>query len=234
MGTGVNGRPLSAAGAARLASGPGVALVDPVPLLREGLAAVVRRTPGLNWLGSTGHLNSAVRLHERLRPDVLLVDSVLDPQGHLASLLVASDPQLAVVALVREPHRTPKYVRGALAAGVRGLVPRTAEPTEVVEAILRAHRERVHLDPTLAPLAAGFSPGADPGTRRALSRREYEVLQLIADGLENQSVADALYVSVETVRTHVKNILRKLRARDRTHAVSLAYQAGLLSGRLAP
>ncbi|MEU5690718.1 response regulator transcription factor [Actinosynnema sp. NPDC020468] len=206
--------------------------MDPVPLFREGVAAVVRRTPGLHWLGATGHLHTAVRLHERLRPDVLLVDSVLDPQGHLATLLVETDPGLAVVSLVREPHRTAKYVRAALAAGVRGLVPRTGEIAEILLAITRSHQDRVYLDPTLAPLAAGFTPAAEAGSRRALSRREYEVLQLIADGLENQAVANELYVSVETVRTHVKNILRKLRARDRTHAVSLAYQAGLLTGNL--
>ncbi|WP_246107924.1 response regulator transcription factor [Saccharothrix saharensis] len=210
--------------------GPGVALVDPVPLFREGLAAVVRRTPAMHWLGATGHLHTAVRLHERLRPDVLLVDSVLDPQGHLATLLTGSDPSLVVVSLVREPHRTAKYVRSALTAGVCGMVPREGGITEVLQAISRTHAERTYLDPTLAPLAVGFTPTAEAGTRRSLSRREYEVLQLIADGMENQAVANELYVSVETVRTHVKNILRKLRARDRTHAVSLAYQAGLLSG----
>ncbi|GAA1268342.1 response regulator transcription factor [Saccharothrix xinjiangensis] len=229
MRTGVNARPPTAGGERR-APVPGVALVDPVPLLREGLAAVVRRTPGLHWLGSTGQPNSAVRLHERLRPDVLLIDSVLDPQGQLATLLTGNDPALAVVSLVREPHRTAKYVRVALAAGVRGLVPRAGEVGEVVQAIVRSYTDRVYLDPTLAPLAAGFTPTAEAGSRRSLSRREYEVLQLIADGLENQAVAGELYVSVETVRTHVKNILRKLRARDRTHAVSLAYQAGLLTG----
>ncbi|MGM1058831.1 response regulator transcription factor [Saccharothrix sp. Mg75] len=200
-----------------------------MPLYREGVAAVVRRTPGLQWLGATGHPQAVVRLHERLRPDVLLIDSVLDPQGHLATLLAANDPELVVVSLVREPHRTAKYVRSALSAGVRGLVPRAGEIGEVLHAIVRAHTDRVYLDPTLAPLAAGFTPTAEAGSRRALSRREYEVLQLIADGLENQAVAGELYVSVETVRTHVKNILRKLRARDRTHAVSLAYQAGLLT-----
>ncbi|MBB4969432.1 response regulator transcription factor [Saccharothrix violaceirubra] len=211
---------------------PGIALVDPVPLFREGLQAVVRRTPGLHWLGATGQLHTAVRLHERLHPDVMLVDSVLDPQGHLATLLTETDPRLAVVSLVREPHRTAKYVRAALAAGVRGLVPRDGEIVEVIQAIMRSFHERIHLDPTLAPLAAGFTPTVEAGTRRSLSRREYEVLQLIADGLENQAVATELYVSVETVRTHVKNILRKLRARDRTHAVSLAYQSGLLTGNL--
>ncbi|MGW4109678.1 LuxR C-terminal-related transcriptional regulator [Actinosynnema sp. NPDC004786] len=205
--------------------------MDPVPLFREGVAAVVRRTPTMHWLGATGHLHTAVRLHERLRPDVLLVDSVLDPQGHLATLLTgAASSTLAVVSLVREPHRTAKFVRAALAAGVRGLVPRDGQIGEVLHAITRTHADGTYLDPTLAPLAAGFTPAAEAGSRRSLSRREYEVLQLIADGMENQAVANELYVSVETVRTHVKNILRKLRARDRTHAVSLAYQAGLLSG----
>jgi len=230
MRTGVNARPPSPTGADRPATGPGIALVDPVPLFREGLSAVVRRTPGLHWLGSTGHLDTAVRLQERLRPDVLLVDSVLDPQGDLATLLTGSDPRLVVISLVREPHRTAKYVRTALAAGVRGLVPRAGEVGEVLQAIVRGHRERLYLDPTLAPLAAGFTPAAEAGSHRALSRREHEVLRLVADGLENQAVADQLYVSVETVRTHVKNILRKLRARDRTHAVSLAYRTGLLGG----
>ena len=228
MRTGVSVRP-PVPGGGRRAPGPGVALVDPVPLFREGVAAVVRRTPSMHWLGATGHLHTAVRLHERLRPDVLVVDSVLDPQGHLATLLTGNDPSLAVVSLVREPHRTAKFVRSALAAGVRGMVPREGDVDHVLQAIARTHAERMYLDPTLAPLAAGFTPTAEAGTRRSLSRREYEVLQLIADGMENQAVANELYVSVETVRTHVKNILRKLRARDRTHAVSLAYQAGLLS-----
>jgi DNA-binding NarL/FixJ family response regulator len=103
----------------------------------------------------------------RCRADVLLVDSRLDPVGHLARLLVERDPNL--------------------------------RPTE----------------------------------RPTMTRRECEVLTLIADGLENQQVADELIVSVETVRTHVKGILRKLSARDRTHAVSLAYRSELLLGRPA-
>lgn len=229
MRTVLNARPLTPS-AERRGPGPGVALVDPLPLFREGLAAVVRRTPAMHWLGATGHLTTAVRMHERLRPDVLLVDSMLDPHGHLATLLTGNDSSLVVISLVREPHRNAKFVRATLSAGVRGMVPRSGEIGEVMQAITRAHLDRPYLDPTLAPFATGITPAAEAGTRRSLSRREYEVLHLIADGLENQAVASELYVSVETVRTHVKNILRKLRARDRTHAVSLAYQSGLLSG----
>ena len=201
---------------------PGVALIDPVPLYREGLSALVKRTAGLRWLGSTGDLHAAVRLHERLRPDVLLVDSVLDPVGHLARLLVERDPRLLVIGLVRDAHSHANYVTSALEAGVRGVVPRSAQPEQIVRVILETCRSRGYVHPDLRPRE-----------RPTLTRREYEVLTLIADGLENQQVADELIVSVETVRTHVKGILRKMSARDRTHAVSLAYRSGLLIGRPA-
>src|SRR5439155_19803321 len=90
-----------------------------------------------------------------------------------------------------------------------------------------------YIDPALAPLTTpGRSRGGDPSVgrrpRMPLSRREYQVLQLVAEGLENAAIAKVLYLSVETVRTHVKSILRKLSARDRTHAVTIAFRAGIL------
>src|SRR5207237_6080950 len=84
-------------------------------------------------------------------------------------------------------------------------------------------------DPGLAPvLAAPRARLVSAPIPQPLSRREYQVLQLIADGLENQAIAKILFVSVETVRTHVKSILRKLAARDRTHAVAVAFRSGVL------
>ncbi|MFD9702624.1 response regulator transcription factor [Lentzea sp. NPDC059081] len=198
---------------------PGVALIDPVPLYREGLWSLVRRTPGLRWLGSTGDLHSAVRMHARLRPDLLLVDSLLDPAGHLARLLVDRDPALMIIGLVRDAHAHGNYMTTAMDAGVRSVVSRSAQPGEILRVIAETCRSRGFVHPDLRAKE-----------RPTLTRREYEVLTLIAEGLENQRVADELVVSVETVRTHVKGILRKLSARDRTHAVSLAYRSGLLLG----
>ncbi|MEU7478613.1 response regulator transcription factor [Lentzea sp. NPDC042327] len=196
---------------------PGVALIDPVPLYREGLSSLVRRTAGLRWLGSTGHPEAAARLQEHLNPDVLLVDSMLDPVGQLARQLLERDSRLVVIGLARDAHSHANYVTSALEAGVRGVVPRSAEPEQIVRVISETLRIRGYVHPDLRCRE-----------RPALTRREYEVLTLIADGMENRQVADALIVSVETVRTHVKGILRKLSARDRTHAVSLAYRSGLL------
>ncbi|GLW92232.1 response regulator transcription factor [Actinokineospora globicatena] len=208
-----------------------VALVDGVPLFREGLSALVLRTPGLRWLGATDTPQSALGFTERFRPDVVLIDSGLDPRGHLSTSLCAACPNLAVLILVREAHRTTQYVATAITAGVHGVIQRSVEPPQVVEAIRAVHETRRYLDPGLAATVAA------PRTRLArvaddmqpLSRREFQVLQLIADGLENQAIAKVLFVSVETVRTHVKSILRKFGARDRTHAVAVAFKSGVLT-----
>jgi DNA-binding NarL/FixJ family response regulator len=206
----------------------GVLAIDPVPLFREGLAALAERTPGIKLLGLTANMHSAVTLCERLRPDVVMVDSVLDPRCHLAQLLTNADDSFNVLSVVREPMRSPRYVATALAAGVHGLVLRTAEPAQLVDAIRRTHLERRYLDPELAALATGLGVRHTMTARQPLSRREYQVLQLISDGLENQAIAKSLFVSVETVRTHVKSILRKLHARDRAHAVAVAFRLGVL------
>jgi DNA-binding NarL/FixJ family response regulator len=206
-----------------------VVAVDPVPLFREGLAGLFDRTPGVRLLGLTGNLHTAVSLCERVRPDVVLVDAVLDPRCHLGQLLTAADDSCAVLSLVREPLRTPRFVAGAQSAGVHGLVLRTAEPHQLLDAIRRTHLERRYLDPELTALATGLGGRRTVAARQPLSRREYQVLQLISDGLENQAIAKTLFVSVETVRTHVKSILRKLHARDRAHAVAVAFRLGVLA-----
>ncbi|GLZ37512.1 response regulator transcription factor [Actinokineospora sp. NBRC 105648] len=211
--------------------GPTVALVDGVPLFREGLSALILRTPGLRWLGATDTPQGAVQFTERYRPDLALIDSGLDPRSHLSATLAAAHPELVVVVLVRDAHRTTQYVATAIAAGVHGVIPRTVEPPQLVEAIRAALETRRYVDPALAKTVApprGRLAVVRDGDRQPLSRREFQVLALIADGLENQAIAKILYVSVETVRTHVKSILRKLGARDRTHAVAVAFKTGVL------
>lgn len=208
----------------------GVALVDGTPLVREGLSALVRRSPGLRWIGAADNASLGLRLCDRLKPDVVLIDAALDPRGNLGQLLATSKPDLTVVLLIDDAHRTTQYIASALNAGVRGVILRSAEPPQIVKAIQSAHSEGRYLDTALAStLAAPVARPRQPnGLRQPLSQREHQVLQLIADGLENQAIANILYVSVETVRTHVKSILRKLSSRDRTHAVAVAFRSGVL------
>jgi DNA-binding NarL/FixJ family response regulator len=214
-----------------------IAALDLVPIYREGLNAVVSRTAGLRWVGHAGSHHASLQLCEKVRPNIVAVDSALDPQCHLVRLLTESDPALIAVVLVRDHHRSAAFVSAAHAAGAHGIASRNADPRNLVEALHRSYTERRYRDPSLASLAARTAPRT-PSTVEAarwpdrasmpLSRREYQVLQLVAEGMENSAIAKTLYLSVETVRTHVKSILRKLSARDRTHAVTKAFRAGIL------
>lgn len=208
----------------------GVLVVDQVPLFREGLGQRIAGHPQLNLVGSAGQAQAALTLADRVRPDVLVVDAVLDPAAHLISLLTALDQGLTALMLIREPYRTPRFVAAMRAAGVHGLVQRMAPPEHLIEAIRRTYADRRYLDPTLGPLI-DRADAADPraGRRRPLSNREYQVLQLVADGLGNQAIAESMFVSVETVRSHIKSMLRKLEARDRAHAVAIGFRLGLLA-----
>ena len=208
--------------------GVGVALIDGVPLVREGLSALVHRAPGLRWIGAAENPSVGLRMCERLRPDVVVMDATLDPRGQLGRHLSTG---FAVVLMVDDPHLTTHYVTNAISGGVRGVIRRNAQPGQLVQAIHAVHNDGRYMDTTLAatittPVARPRRPG---GTYQPLSQREHEVLRLIADGLENQAIANLLFVSVETVRTHVKSILRKLASRDRTHAVAVAFRSGVLT-----
>jgi DNA-binding NarL/FixJ family response regulator len=206
----------------------GVALIDGVPLVREGLSALVHRTPGLRWVGAAENASIGVRLCERLKPDVVVVDAVLDPRGLLGRHLSAN---IGVVLMVDDPHVTTQYVTNAITGGVRGVIRRAAQPAQIVQAIQAVHVDGRYMDATLAAnlTAPVARPRRPAGGHQPLSQREHEVLRLIADGLENQAIANVLFVSVETVRTHVKSILRKLASRDRTHAVAVAFRSGVLT-----
>lgn len=205
----------------------GVALIDGVPLVREGLSALVHRTPGLRWVGAAENPSIGVRLCERMRPDVVVVDAALDPRGQLSRHLAGSH---SVVLMIDEPQLTPQYVTNVVTGGVRGVIRRATQPAQLVQAIQAVHTDGRYMDATLAAELGGAPRQRRVnGRHQPLSQREHEVLRLIADGLENQAIANVLFVSVETIRTHVKSILRKLASRDRTHAVAVAFRSGVLT-----
>lgn len=218
-----------------------VAVIDPVPIFRDGLSTLVHRTTGLHWAGHASNHHNALQLCEHARPDIVVVDSGLDPQCHLVRLLSGGDPALVIGVLVRDANRNTRFLASAIAAGMHAAIPRAAEPRRLLEGLRRGQLDRRYLDPSLATLAASpkrqqqtsYGAATTEHAHEArggmpLSRREYQVLQLVAEGLENSAIAKILYLSVETVRTHVKSILRKLSARDRTHAVTAAFRSGIL------
>ncbi|MQA62019.1 MAG: response regulator [Actinophytocola sp.] len=217
-----------------------IGVVDTVPLFRDGVAALIERTPWARLAAHSASRQGALLMIEQLHPDIVLLDSGLAPGGELVQIIAGGHSGPRVVVIVREAEQTPRYLANSMAMGAFGAVPRTAEPHRLIEAVRHACCSRRYLDPVLTSLitsadgrpASRASPaeqGQDTPQTRTLSRREFQVMQLIAEGMENAAIAKVLVLSVETVRTHVKSILRKLSARDRTHAVTIAFRSGLLS-----
>ena len=211
-----------------------VLMVDGLPLAAYGLHALVGATRGLIWCGATRSVVAALAAVREVRPHVVLVDSELDPDGRGIRALKNAHPRGLVIGLVRQDARDAAgYVRAARAARVNGLVSRSAAPGVLVAAIRAVCAGQTFVDPRLEPLMRSHASGGAQGAEQPspLSGRQLEILALISRGLRNAEIARALFVSVETVRTHVKDILRRLSVRDRAHAVARGYQLGLLGRR---
>ncbi|MPY80372.1 MAG: DNA-binding response regulator [Actinophytocola sp.] len=212
-----------------------VGVVDTVPLFRDGLATLIERTPWARMVGHSASQQGCLVMIDQLHPDVVLLVSELAPHSQFIHTLTTGGDAPRVVVVVSDPDRSPRYVTGALAAGAYGAVARNADPHRYADAIRSVWHSHRYLDPSLRAMVASVEhAGANAGERGShplrmpLSRREFQVMQLIAEGMENAAIAKVLFLSVETVRTHVKSILRKLSARDRTHAVTIAFRSGLL------
>lgn len=206
------------------------------PLVREGLRIAIGQASGLVWLGATANVHAVRGSLGQLRPQVVLLDNALDPRGELIRSLGAADPTVTVVALLDDRAVVDEYVRIAKAAGAHGVVAASATPARLAAAIRNAHHSRWFVDPELVKIRIDVRPPVPVPAATALSERQRQVLDMIADGMSSVTIAERLMVSPETVRSHIKLLLRRLGAKDRAHAVSRAYQLGVLAapdGRLA-
>ncbi|MBI2238495.1 MAG: response regulator transcription factor [Actinobacteria bacterium] len=204
---------------------PRVLVVEDHAVVRRGLC-VLLGAEGFDCVGDVGTGREALERAADLRPDVVLLDLGLPDQDGLEVLrgLEERAPDSRVVILTM--HAEEEYVLQALAAGADGYVLKVAEPEALLEAIRRALRGDLYIDPTVAARVA----------RRAVARtepdpltpREEEVLALIARGLTNRQIAEELFISLNTVETHRRHILEKLGARSRAELVAHAMERGLL------
>lgn len=204
-----------------------VGLVESVPLIGYGVKAVIDREPTLSWVGRGETAAAAIGLCTTDHPDMMLIGSWTDPQWTLCQMLTGMCRSLLVVALIGDGARNQAAINEARMNGVRGLIPAEVETRHLFTAIrttaARGHYVAPELGPALVPVPNGQHIRARP-----LSKREFEVLQLIADGRTAEYVGKRLGITTDTVRTHVNHILRKLDARDRAHAVTRAFELSLL------
>ncbi len=207
----------------------GVLLVDDEPLIRAGLRAIVDSEDGLSVVGEATDGAEVPGLVARLRPDVVLMDVRMPAVDGIAAtthLMSTVDPPKVVVVTTFEND---DHVYDALRAGASGFLLKRARPEEIVTAIRTvAAGESLLFPAAIRRLAAGHAPAGDGLVSVNLTEREREVLRLMALGLSNVEIAGELYLGVQTVKTHVGNVLAKLGARDRTQAVIRAYDSGFV------
>ena len=208
-----------------------VLLADDEPLVRSGLRAILESEPDLAVTGEAGDGAEVIAQVRRLRPDVVLMDVRMPRVDGIAATkrlgqFDGGGPAVIVVTTVENDD----YVYDALRAGARGFLLKRATADDFVNSIRTVHNGESLLFPAaIRRLALGRGPADGHGLADAnLTDREAEVLRLVARGRSNAEIAADLFLGVETVKTHVRNVLAKLGARDRVQAVITAYESGFI------
>ena len=199
-----------------------VLTVDDHPLLREGLAAVVNNQDDMEMVAQAASGREAIQLFRQHRPDVTLMDLRMpDSSGiDVVSAIVGEFPDARIVMLTT--FEGDVEIQRSLAAGARGYLLKTTPPPELVEVIRQVHAGKKRIPHEVAAQLAEHI--AD----EPLTGRELDVLQHVATGNRNRDIAERLFISEETVKVHVKHIMEKLGAKDRTEAVAIALRRGII------
>ena len=199
-----------------------VMCVDDHPLVRKGVAAILANEPDMELVAEASDGQEAVEKYRQLRPDVVLMDLRMPHMdGTEATRAIRSeDPDALIIALTS--YDGDQDIYRALEAGVRGYILKEMVHSEVVKAIRTVQAGKRLMPPEVAERLSEYFPQV------ALTPREVEVLSLVARGMANKEIAHKLGTANGTIKMHVQNILEKLGASDRTHAVTIAIERGIL------
>jgi len=199
-----------------------VLCVDDHPLVRKGIAAILHNEADLALVAEGSNGQEAVELFRQHQPDVTLMDLRMPTQDGIAAIqtIRAEFPDARIIALTS--FDGDQDIFRALEAGVRGYLLKESVHSEIVNAIRVVHSGGKLMSQEAAQRLAEYFP------QMALTSRETEVLSLVAKGLANKEVAARLGTAEGTIKMHVQNILAKLSATDRTHAVTIAVKRGII------
>ena len=196
--------------------------VDDHLLLREGVAALLAGQPDLTLVGEASNGREAIDQFRRHRPDVTLMDLQMPVMNGVDAMTAICEEFPAARIIVLTTYVGDALVLRALKAGARAYLLKSLLRKELLETIRLVHAGQKRIVPAVAAELAVHA------TDDALSVREVDVLRLIAGGNANKAIASQLSITEETVKGHVKNILAKLAANDRTHAVTIGLKRGII------
>ena len=198
-------------------------IVDDHEVVREGLRLSLSRAPHIRVIGEAGDGETAIGLVERRKPDVIIMDVRMPGMDGLEATkkIIEQTPDAVVLIFTAFSERS-LLARG-LESGAKGYILKEAPHETLLRAIERVANGEGYVDPALMP---AFLSGKDQAD--ILTAREREILQLLADGMSNGDVAKKLFISQETVKSHVRHILAKLEADTRTHAVAIALRDAMI------
>ncbi len=199
-----------------------ILLVDDHSIMREGLAAVLSQTPDLEVVGESGDGAHAIELFRELSPDVSIVDLRMSPIDgvEITHAIRQINPNAHVVLLTT--YDTDEDVFRGLRAGAASYLLKDVGSAKLIDTIRAVHAGRKAISPEIATKLA------EHVSSEALTARQEEVLRCLALGKSNLEIGNMLFISEGTVKAHVKAILQKLEARDRTQAVTIAIKRGLV------
>src|SRR5688572_24032197 len=197
-------------------------VVDDHPLLREGIAAVLERQDDMRLVAEATDGQEALEAFRQIRPDVTLMDLQMPRMGGIEAIAAIRGefPRARIVVLTTY-HGDVQALR-AFKAGASGYLLKNLLRRELIDTIRIIHQGGRRIPPEIA------TEIAEHATADALSEREAEVLRWVAQGNANKRVASLLGISEDTVKAHMKSILAKLDANDRTHAVTIALKRGII------
>jgi DNA-binding NarL/FixJ family response regulator len=197
--------------------------VDDHPLFREGIATVVANENDLELVGTADTAKSALAQFSKHRPDITLMDLRLPDMSGISAIVSIREEFSTARVIVVTTFEGDYEIQRALTAGAFGYVLKSAPLDELVGVIRKVHSGRKHLPPVVAENLAVYVGGSP------LTEREVEVLKLIAEGDRNRDIGEHLGIAEDTVKVHVKRIMDKLGAKDRTQAVAIGIRRGVIT-----
>jgi DNA-binding NarL/FixJ family response regulator len=207
-----------------------VLIVDDHTVVRKGIQMIFKTEPDIQVVGEAEDGNQAFRLVRSLRPDVVLMDLVMPKSDGIEAIVKIKCDFPSTKIIVLTTFEDEVKVRAAMEANADGYLLKDADDENLLRAIRHVQRGEMPLHPCIAHQLVDYVANqVNPNNKNCLTHREQEVLQLIARGLSNKAVANALHICEGTVKTYVGNILDKLNVSSRTEAAMRATQLGIVA-----